>query len=388
MGMGIAAANLDNQTPVVITDASPTALSNAAPLILQQTIRGCSDGPEPDRAAKMAALLTIADGEEEVASCDLIIETVVETMDVKRRIYERLEPKLKPDAILVSNTSTLPITRLAERLERPERFCGLHFFNPISKMELVEVIRGPRTSEATIATVAAYAKSLGKMPIVVNDGPGFLVNRLLSAYLNEGHELLCAGVSIADIDLAAESFGMRLGPIQFCDMVGLDTAFYAGLSMYEAFRDRLGLLPVIPKMFKSGRLGRKVGLGFYRYETPDGPAIPDPDVREMIDPYVRKRIAISLDEIQDRIFLAVLLDAARVVEDGIVSDVRDIDTGIVFGLGFPRFRGGILYWGDTLGAGRILEMAKPLEHLGARFHPPDLLIDMAREGRKFYDAVK
>jgi 3-hydroxyacyl-CoA dehydrogenase/enoyl-CoA hydratase/3-hydroxybutyryl-CoA epimerase/3-hydroxyacyl-CoA dehydrogenase/enoyl-CoA hydratase/3-hydroxybutyryl-CoA epimerase/enoyl-CoA isomerase len=274
---------------------------------------------------------------------------------------------------------------LAERLEHPERFCGLHFFNPIRQMELVEVIRGPRTSEGTIATVAAYAKKLGKMPIVVNDGPGFLVNRLLSAYLNEAQELLCAGVSIPAIDEAAESFGMRLGPMKVYDMVGLDTAFYAGMSMYEAFRDRLGLLPIIPKMFKTGRLGQKVGVGFYRYEMPDGSPVLDPSVRELIDPYIRNPIEINADEIQDRIFLAVLLEATRVLEAGIVSDARDIDAGIVFGLGFPRCRGGILYWGDTLGARRILERVKPLESLGARFHPPALLTEMARDGRKFYN---
>ena len=387
MGMGIAAANLDIQTPVVVTDASSKALNNAASCILQQTIQGGPDASESQQAAETAARLIIAAREEDVAPCDLIIESVVEAIDVKRRIYERLEPKLKPDAILVSNTSTLPITRLAENLERPERFCGLHFFNPIRQMELVEVVRGPRTSEATIATVAAYAKTLGKMPIVVNDGPGFLVNRLLSAYLNEAQELLCAGVSIREIDHAAESFGMRLGPMKFYDMVGLDTAFYAGLSMYEAFRDRLGLLPVIPKMFKLGRLGQKVGLGFYRYETPEGPAIPDPDVLEVIEPYIRKKMEISPDETQHRIFLAMLLEATRVLESGVALDARDIDTGIVFGLGFPRFRGGVLFWGDMLGPGRVLEMVEPLESLGARFHPPDLLVDMAREGRKFYDAV-
>jgi 3-hydroxyacyl-CoA dehydrogenase/enoyl-CoA hydratase/3-hydroxybutyryl-CoA epimerase/3-hydroxyacyl-CoA dehydrogenase/enoyl-CoA hydratase/3-hydroxybutyryl-CoA epimerase/enoyl-CoA isomerase len=382
MGVGIAAANLNAEIPVVITDASPSVLSNATPSILEQT-----DASDSDHVAAAAARLTIAEHEVDVAACDLVIETVVETMDVKRRIYERLEPKLKEDAVLVSNTSTLRIAKLAEGLGRPKRFCGLHFFNPIDKMELAEVIRGPQTSESTIARVVDYAHRLGKMPIVVNDGPGFLVNRLLSAYLNEGHELLCAGVPIQDIDRAAESFGMRTGPMKFYDFVGINTAFLAGLSMWEAFPDRIGLLPVIPNMFKKGRLGRKSGSGFYRYESPDGPALPDPDVGQYIDPYIRERIEIGLEEIQNRIFLAVLLEATRVLESGIVQDVRDIDTGIVFGLGFPRYRGGILFWGDTLGPQRILEMVRPLEALGARFHPPDLLVDMAADGRKFYDAV-
>lgn len=379
MGAGIATANLDVQIPVVMTDASSSALSHGIQTVLEQEFHDYESDAAPD------TLLTGSEQESDVAACDLVIETVVENMEVKRRIYDRLEPNLAPHTILTSNTSTLPITELAERLAKPERFCGLHFLNPVRERRLVEVIRGPKSSEPTVATVVAYVKSLGKMPIVVSDGPGFLINRLLCAYLNEAQELLCQGVPMADIDRAAESFGMRLGPIQVYDLIGIDTAFYAGRSMWDAFPQRIGLLPLIPAMVKRSRLGRKTVLGFHRYDTPDGPPIPDPEMEALIERYVRRRVDVDQATITARLFLAMLLEATRVLESGVVGDARDIDTGVVYGLGFPQFRGGIMFWGDTLGAAQILEMIRPLEALGPRFQATDWLIDRAKAGRKFYE---
>ncbi len=381
MGAGIATANLDARIPVVMTDASPTALTRGLQAVLDQEFDDCTS----DAGATPNDLLTGSDQESDVASLDLVIETVVENMEVKRRIYDRLEPILAPQTILTSNTSTLPITELAERLANPDRFCGLHFLNPVRERRLVEVIRGPNSSEATIATVVAYVKRLGKMPIVVNDGPGFLINRLLCAYLNETQELLCQGVPMADIDRAAEAFGMRLGPIQVYDLIGIDTAFYAGRSMWDAFPERIGLLPLIPAMVKRNRLGRKTGLGFHRYDTPDGPPIPDPEMETLIERYVRHKVDVDQDTITTRLFLAMFLEATRVLESGIVRDPRDVDTGLVFGLGFPRFRGGIMFWADSLGAAPILEMLRPLEALGPRFQATRWLIDRARDGRRFYE---
>ena len=167
-----------------------------------------------------------------------------------------------------SNTSTIPITQLADGLEQPDRFCGLHFFNPVRQMPLVEVIRGKKTSDATIATAVAYAKSLGKSPIVMNDGPGFLVNRLLLPYMNEAALLLCEGASIAEIERAAKSFGMPMGPITLYDVVGLDVAVHAGRTMLEAFPDRVVPAEILQRLVDHGRLGQKVGRGFFDY----GPA--------------------------------------------------------------------------------------------------------------------
>jgi 3-hydroxyacyl-CoA dehydrogenase/enoyl-CoA hydratase/3-hydroxybutyryl-CoA epimerase/3-hydroxyacyl-CoA dehydrogenase/enoyl-CoA hydratase/3-hydroxybutyryl-CoA epimerase/enoyl-CoA isomerase len=381
MGAGIAAENLRARIPAVISDASPAALSRGICAAKQQV----ADIFENEQTEIVAGLLTAAERENAVADCDLVIETVVENLEVKRRIYDRLEPRLSAHATLTSNTSTLPIKHLAERLSRPDRFCGLHFFTPVRDRKLVEVVRGPASSEGAVARVVAYAKRLGKMPIVVNDGPGFLVNRLLCAYLNEAHELLCQGVPMDAIDRAAESFGMRLGPIQVYDLIGVDTIYYAARSMWDVFSDRIGLLPLVPAMVKNNRLGRKTGRGFHRYETPDGPPLPDPEMPAFIERYVRRKLEVDQDTIKSRLFLAILLEATRVLESGVVEDPRDVDTGVVFSLGFPRARGGILFWADTLGAQRILEVVAQLQPLGPRFQPTSLLVEMADRGSRFYE---
>jgi 3-hydroxyacyl-CoA dehydrogenase/enoyl-CoA hydratase/3-hydroxybutyryl-CoA epimerase/3-hydroxyacyl-CoA dehydrogenase/enoyl-CoA hydratase/3-hydroxybutyryl-CoA epimerase/enoyl-CoA isomerase len=337
------------------------------------------------RAIEYAPLLNATESDAEIAAADLVIEAVVENADVKRQIYNRLEPKLKPTAILASNTSTIPITQLAEKLAHPERFCGIHFFNPVRKMKLVEVIRGAKTNDETVATAVAYAKHLGKSPIVVNDGPGFLVNRLLLPYMNEALELLAEGAEIKLIDDVAKRFGMPMGPIMLYDMVGLDTAFYAGRTMWEAFPDRIGASPILPALVKAGRLGQKSGLGFFSYQNKKGRAQPDPDVAKYIEPY-RKGPArkFAAQEVEARLFLPMLLEATRVLEAGIVRDVRDVDLGLIYGIGFPPFKGGLLFWADTLGAAQILEMLKPFESLGPRMAPTQSLKQMAAERRKFY----
>jgi 3-hydroxyacyl-CoA dehydrogenase/enoyl-CoA hydratase/3-hydroxybutyryl-CoA epimerase/3-hydroxyacyl-CoA dehydrogenase/enoyl-CoA hydratase/3-hydroxybutyryl-CoA epimerase/enoyl-CoA isomerase len=225
------------------------------------------------------------------------------------------------------------------------------------------------------------------MPIVVSDSPGFLVNRLLSPYLNESLELLIAGAHIEDIDRAAERFGMPLGPLALYDLVGIDTSFYAGRTLWEAFPDRIAVLPVLPALFRSGRLGQKAGVGFYRYDPGAKRGRPDPQVDQLLEPYVRRTREISMQEISDRLFLPVLLEATRVLEAGIIRDVRDVDLGMIYALGFPSDRGGLLFWADQLGAERIVQMLKPYESLGSRFHPTELLLDMARRRSKFYDSV-
>ena len=315
---------------------------------------------------------------------DLVIEAVVENADVKRQIFARLEPQLRPDAVLASNTSTIPITKLAADLARPDQFCGIHFFNPVRKMQLVEVIRGEQTSDTTVATAVAFAKSVGKLPIVVHDGPGFLVNRLLFPYMNEALELLSAGVPIADIERAAKSFGMPMGPITLYDMVGIDTAYYAGRTMWEAFPDRTVASPIIPALIKAGRLGQKNGLGFFSYRNKKHRPEPDAAVDELLAPYLHEPRSMPLDEITLRLFLPMLLEATRVLADKIVRNVRDIDFGLIFGLGFPAFRGGLLFWADQIGAARIVEDLKRIEAIGPRVQPTPLLLEMARAGKKFY----
>jgi 3-hydroxyacyl-CoA dehydrogenase/enoyl-CoA hydratase/3-hydroxybutyryl-CoA epimerase/3-hydroxyacyl-CoA dehydrogenase/enoyl-CoA hydratase/3-hydroxybutyryl-CoA epimerase/enoyl-CoA isomerase len=385
MGGGITGAVLKSEVPVALTDANAEALARGAKQVLEEAAYNKKlKGPDVAKTLKLAPLLAMTHRLEEIATADLVIEAIIEKEDAKKQLYAKLEPMLAETAILASNTSTIPITKLATGLKRPDRFCGLHFFNPVRRMKLVEVIRGKETSDETVATAVAFAKRIGKSPIVVGDGPGFLVNRLLFPYMNEAIELLLDGVSIKDIDRAATAFGMPMGPITLYDLVGLDTAMYAGMTMYQAFPERIVAAPLVPALVKQGRLGQKSGRGFFSYQNKKGKAEEDPAVAPIIAGYRRSERKFTRDELTQRLFLPMLLEATRMLEDKIVRDVRDVDLGLIFGLGFPPFKGGLLYWADTIGPAKLLEMIKPLEPLGPRFKPTPLIIDMAQTGRKFY----
>ena len=246
------------------------------------------------------------------------------------------------------------------------------------------MVRGEQTSDETISAAVALGRKLGKMPIVVADGPGFLVNRLLSPYLNEALELLHDGHSPAEVDAAAVEYGMPLGPLALYDLVGLDTAFYAGRTMYEAFPDRVRASPLLPALMKRDRLGRKNGRGFYAYRDAAAAPEEDPAAAEILQKYIRTENRLSLSQIQDRLLLTMLLEACRVLEEGRVQDPRDIDLGVIFGLGFPAFRGGILHWAVQLGGGEILRRLEPWRSLfgTGRFQPPQLLLDWAAEKQR------
>jgi 3-hydroxyacyl-CoA dehydrogenase/enoyl-CoA hydratase/carnithine racemase len=385
MGSGIAAATLKSEIPLALTDANQESLTKGTKQVIEDaTYNRRTKGPDLAKTLKLAPLLSVTHREEEIATADLIIEAIIEKEDAKKELFARLELQLRPEAILASNTSTIPITRLAAGLKRPERFCGLHFFNPVRRMKLVEVIRGAKTSDETVATAVAFAKRIGKMPVVVNDGPGFLVNRLLFPYMNEAIELICEGASLKEIDRAATTFGMPMGPITLYDLVGLDTSVYAGMVIYQAFPDRIVGSPLVPAMVKQGRLGQKSGRGFFSYQNKKGRAEEDPELEKLIAPYRKSTKKFSRDELMQRLFLPMLLEATRMLAEGIVRDVRDVDLGLIFGLGFPPFKGGLLYWADTIGAAKLLEMIKPFEPLGPRFQPTPLLIEMAKSGAKFY----
>jgi 3-hydroxyacyl-CoA dehydrogenase/enoyl-CoA hydratase/3-hydroxybutyryl-CoA epimerase/3-hydroxyacyl-CoA dehydrogenase/enoyl-CoA hydratase/3-hydroxybutyryl-CoA epimerase/enoyl-CoA isomerase len=386
MGQGISAANMKRGIGVTLTDAVPAALAGGIQKILEEvSFDREKKAPDAKKAMEMAALVNPATVDAELAPCDLVIEAIVENPEAKKELYARLEPQLAPHAILASNTSTIPITKLAEGLKRPERFCGIHFFNPVRRMPLVEVIRGAKTNDETVATAVAYAKYIGKSPIVVNDGPGFLVNRLLLPYMNEALELVCDGAAIKAVERAAKDFGMPMGPITLYDVVGLDTAYYAGRVMHEAFPDRTAASPILPALVKAGRLGQKSGAGFYAYKDKGGRGTPDPALDEIIKPCIRKQEKFTPEQITARLFLPMVLEATRILEAKVVRDVRDVDLGLIFGVGFPPFKGGLLFWADTLGAAKIVEMLKPLESLGPRAQPTPMLLELAKSGKKFYD---
>ncbi|MEX0677139.1 MAG: 3-hydroxyacyl-CoA dehydrogenase NAD-binding domain-containing protein [Pirellulales bacterium] len=387
MGQGISAATLKRNLPVVLADAAPEALSGGIRKVLEEvSYDKLTKGPDARKMVGFAGLINPATVDAEVAPCDLVIEAIVENPAAKKELYARLEPQLSPHAILASNTSTIPITKLAEGLARPERFCGIHFFNPVRRMPLVEVIRGAKTSDETVATAVAFAKHVGKSPIVVNDGPGFLVNRLLLPYMNEALELISDGAEIKAVERAAKDFGMPMGPITLYDVVGLDTAFYAGRVMVEAFPDRTAASPILGVLVKAGRLGQKSGAGFFAYQDRGGRGAPDPAVTELLKPHIRKHEKFTSEQITGRLFLPMVLEATRILEAKVVRDVRDVDLGLIYGTGFPPFRGGLLFWADTLGAAKIVEMLKPLECLGPRARPTPMLLEMAKTGKKFYDS--
>jgi 3-hydroxyacyl-CoA dehydrogenase/enoyl-CoA hydratase/3-hydroxybutyryl-CoA epimerase/enoyl-CoA isomerase len=318
-----------------------------------------------------------------MADRDVVIEAVVENEEVKKAAYRELMKVLPEDAILASNTSTISITRMAQVVKKPENFAGMHFFNPVDRMQLVEVIRGDKTSDVTVATLVALAKRIGKSPIVVRDCPGFLVNRILFPYINESLVLLEEGAEPRALDKAATTFGMPMGPVTLNDLVGLDTALYAGKVVNTAFAGRAKDSRILEELVKAGRLGQKSGAGFYSYAKSSRGA-DDPAFAAILERCRTQRRTIAQEEITDRLFLPMLIEASLVLTEGIVRDPADVDMGLILGLGFPAFRGGLLRWADTMGLDKILGILAKYEHLGPRFHPTDQMRRLAAEKKGFF----
>ncbi|QDT70877.1 3-hydroxyacyl-CoA dehydrogenase NAD-binding domain-containing protein [Lacipirellula limnantheis] len=388
MGQGIAAANIKRGIPVALGDTNADAVGRGVQGILTEaSFNKQTKGPDVAKALALSPLINGTMSDAELAAADLVVEAIYENAEAKRELYARLEKKLPAHAVLCSNTSTIPISDLAAGLVRPEQFCGLHFFNPVRKMPLVEVIRGRATSDDTIATAAAYARRIGKSPIIVNDGPGFLVNRVLLPYMNEALLLLEEGASIKSVDRAATAFGMPMGPITLYDTVGLDVALHAGGVMRAAFPDRVVPSTILPAMVEAGRIGKKRGGGFFNYSGKrNDHGSESPEAAAVIDANRRGEKKFAHEELADRLLLPMLLEATRVLEDGVAANVRDVDLALIYGIGFPPFRGGLFFWADTIGAKTIVEKLKAYESLGARFAPTKLLLEHAKSGKKFYDA--
>lgn len=390
MGQGIAAANVRRGHRTLIADTRPEALTAAIPAILREAAYDKeAKRPTLEKTTEAAALLTPVDTDAQLATADLVIEAIVEDLAAKHAIYERLEAVVSPQTILCSNTSTLPITQLAAKLKHADRFCGLHFFNPVRKMQLVEVIAGEQTSDETLATVTGYARSLGKTPVVVRDSPGFLVNRLLMPYMNEALVLLTEGVPIKAIENAAKAFGMPMGPLTLHDVVGLDICQHAGRVLHAAYADRVVETPVLGTLIAAGRLGQKNGRGFFDYSPSkgDGPpkGKPSADVETLLAPY--RKPAAARTDVTDRLLLPMLLEAIRAVEEGVVADPRDVDLALILGIGFPPFRGGLFYWADAVGAEELFRKVESFASLGARYQSPTSLKKAATERRRLTDVL-
>ncbi len=318
---------------------------------------------------------------------DLVIEAVVERMDVKKRVLAEVEARVRAGTVLTSNTSALSITEMQEALERPQDFCGMHFFNPVSRMPLVEIVRGGRTAEAALATVFAATRKLDKTPLLVNDGPGFLVNRILAPYMNEAGWLLADGAAVEAIDGALLGFGMPMGPLRLLDEVGLDVAGHVATILHEAFGERMLPAPPLTAIESTTRLGRKGGLGFYRYEHGRELSVDGGVYGELGATVPAERRRLTKEAIQQRALYTMVNEAARALEDGIVGGPGEVDLGLITGTGFPPFRGGLLRWADGVGTAEILARLEALRQElvhGIRFEPAPLLRAYAREGRGFY----
>jgi 3-hydroxyacyl-CoA dehydrogenase/enoyl-CoA hydratase/3-hydroxybutyryl-CoA epimerase/3-hydroxyacyl-CoA dehydrogenase/enoyl-CoA hydratase/3-hydroxybutyryl-CoA epimerase/enoyl-CoA isomerase len=389
MGAGIATAHARAGIPAVMVDIDDSRIADGLKRATDVVTSRIKIGrATPEDLARMLALLNTATSQSVFADCDVVVEAVTENEKLKTGMYRLLAKVLKPDAILASNTSTISITRMAASAPDPARFIGMHFFSPVDRMELVEVIRGEQTSDETLATIVALAKTLRKTPIVVRDCPGFLLNRVLFPYMNEALLLLSEGASMDVIDKAATTFGMPVGPIALEDMVGLDTSWYAGQVMLEAYPDRAVPTPIVGDLVKAGRLGKKSGAGFRRFTGKSGRPQVDPGIEPFLEKYRTGERVPSEEEITDRMFLAMLLETIRALEEGIVREPGDADMGVILGIGFPPFRGGILRWCDSEGAQAILERVGRYTHLGKRFEPTETLKRHAATGELFYPRPK
>lgn len=384
MGSGIARLAASREVPVRMKDVGPDAILRG----MRGMAEGWADAVrrgrfEPRDAARLAAFVAPTIDDSGISRADLVIEAVVEDLAVKQQVLATVEERISERAVFASNTSTLPIEEIGARALRPERVVGLHFFHPVDRMPLVEVIPGPRTSPEAVATARCFAMFLGKTPVLVRDSPGFLVNRILLFYLNEALRLLGEGVGIDAVDRAMKEFGMPVGPFGLMDEIGLDTLRHAAAVLESAFGKRAGSSgSVLGALAEQGRLGVKSGRGFYRYR--DRRRIgTDSHARRIVGSPPRREL--PLETVQERLVLSMVNEAAVCLEDGVVREPRDADVAMVFGTGFPSFRGGPFRYIDAEGVPAVVDrLSRLADAHGERFRPAALLREMSRESRTFY----
>merc|ERR1711879_583077 len=390
MGGGIAYQSAYKGTPIMMKDINEAGiqlgLDEANKLLAKRVDKGKM------RAAKMGEALnrirpTLSYGD--FGDVDTVVEAVVENPKVKKMVLAELEDQVSDDTIVPSNPSTISIDLLAEDLKRPQNFLGMHFFNPVHMMPLVEVIRGKATSEEAVATVVAYAKKMGKTPIVVNDCPGFLVNRVLFPYFAGFAALLRDGADFQKIDKVMEKFGFPMGPAYLLDVVGIDTGHHANEVMAAGFPDRMkaDFKTGMDVMYENERFGQKNNQGFYVYET-DKKGKPkkvvDESVYELLAPVCSDKRDFSDEEIIQRMMIPMCIEIARCLEEGIVDTPSEADMGLIFGIGFPPFRGGACRYMDTVGLAQFVEQCDQYSELGKLYEPTGRMRDMATNGDSYF----
>jgi 3-hydroxyacyl-CoA dehydrogenase/enoyl-CoA hydratase/3-hydroxybutyryl-CoA epimerase/enoyl-CoA isomerase len=362
-------------------------MTEASKLLNKRLSRGRIDG---FKMAGILASITPSLHYAGIENSDVIVEAVVENPKVKAAVLSEVESHVSEDTVITSNTSTIPINLLAKSLKRPENFCGMHFFNPVHRMPLVEIIRGEHTSDETINRVVAYAAKMGKSPIVVNDCPGFFVNRVLFPYFGGFSKLLSDGADFTKIDKIMErKFGWPMGPAYLLDVVGIDTAHHAQAVMAQGFPERMGKSErdAIDALFEADKYGQKNGSGFYSYSV-DKRGKPKKTFSDEILPVLADVCSApgEFDEqtIIERMMVPMINEVVLCLQENIIASPQEADMALVYGLGFPPFRGGVFRYLDSIGIAEFVEMTKKYADLGAMYQAPQLLIDMAAKGETFY----
>lgn len=390
MGGGIAYQSASSKIPVVMKDIREPALDlgmkEAAKILEKRVEKGQL------KTAEMAHVLSTIRPTltmDELKEVDIVVEAVIENEKIKSQVLADLEKSVKPGAIITSNTSTISINRLAKNLKNPENFCGMHFFNPVHRMPLVEIIRGEKSSEKTIATAVAYAGAMGKTAIVVNDCPGFLVNRILFPYFGGFMMLMRDGADFTKVDKVMEKYGWPMGPAYLLDVVGIDTAHHALDVMSQGFPDRMkyDFKSVIDLQYEAGRYGQKNSKGFFTYSQ-DQKGRPvkavDPEMQSFLKPAVKNTLSFTDDEIIERMMLPMIFEASRCLEEKIVASAVEVDLSVLYGLGYPPFRGGVMRYADSLGASKLVELGAKYASLGKMYEPTHQIKEMAKSGKSFY----
>lgn len=384
MGAGIAQWAAAREVQVLLRDVNPEQVAKGMTTVAQLFRDGLKRRVfTPVEARAGMDRVTPLASETPLKNVDIVIEAAVEKMDLKKQIFARLDQLAGPKTILATNTSALSVSELAESTSRPERVVGIHFFNPVHRMQLVEVVAGRRTSPEVVHQAVRFVQQIGKLPVVVKDSPGFLVNRILMPYLIEAGHLFAAGASVENIDQAMLEFGMPMGPLRLTDEVGVDVASHVAETIATHFSARLRTPPLLAAMMKDGLLGRKSGRGFYIHNKKSKGT----DVNGKIDQYQAgtSAAAYTRDELRNRMVFLMVNEAARCLEEGIVGEAADVDFGMVMGTGFAPFLGGPLRFADFVGVPQVVEEMHQLAQKGEmQFAPSSLLESMAGRQQKFY----
>jgi 3-hydroxyacyl-CoA dehydrogenase/alkylation response protein AidB-like acyl-CoA dehydrogenase/1,4-dihydroxy-2-naphthoyl-CoA synthase len=382
MGAGIAQWLSARQLPVILRDLNTEQVAKGMAAIAKLYQDGAKRHVFTSREVRQGMdRIYPAPVEVPLRHLDLVIEAAVEKLELKQKIFQRLDELAGDDTILATNTSALPVSELAAGTRRPERVLGLHFFNPVHRMQLVEIVAARQTSPEVLQRALRFVQQIGKLPVIVKDSPGFLVNRILMPYLVEAGNLFEAGASVTELDEAMLDFGMPMGPMCLLDEVGIDVAMHVAQTLAANYRDRMVVPETLNKMVQAGLLGRKTGRGFYLHAKGKKPQ-PNSQAVEHTARFTRHVSRLSL---QERMVLLMVNEAARCLEEEVVTEPADVDFAMIMGTGFAPFRGGPLRYADTLGAAKLVGAMDRLVQTGAgHFAPCALLRSMATSRKNFY----